>query len=152
MKNYKLQIVFSLSFLLSSCGGGNSNEPKAFQGANSNFSIQKFNEDLIGNFYLPEMQKVLLSLNTLSEKTKDCSNSFDNKELQSEWKNLSLTYQRLWPLNHATLDPNPEISAEKADRYISGPLSTCGIQLNICLLYTSPSPRDQRGSRMPSSA
>ena len=25
-------------------------------------------------------------------------------------------------------------------------------KLNICLLYTSPSPRDQRGSRMPSSA
>ena len=25
-------------------------------------------------------------------------------------------------------------------------------QTNICLLYTSPSPRDQRGSRMPSSA
>ena len=24
--------------------------------------------------------------------------------------------------------------------------------VNICLLYTSPSPRDQRGSRMPSSA
>ena len=23
---------------------------------------------------------------------------------------------------------------------------------NVCLLYTSPSPRDQRGSRMPSSA
>ena len=26
------------------------------------------------------------------------------------------------------------------------------IHKNICLLYTSPSPRDQRGSRMPSSA
>ena len=26
------------------------------------------------------------------------------------------------------------------------------IRLNDCLLYTSPSPRDQRGSRMPSSA
>ena len=25
-------------------------------------------------------------------------------------------------------------------------------KLEICLLYTSPSPRDQRGSRMPSSA
>ena len=25
-------------------------------------------------------------------------------------------------------------------------------RLRICLLYTSPSPRDQRGSRMPSSA
>ena len=27
-----------------------------------------------------------------------------------------------------------------------------GFPLRICLLYTSPSPRDQRGSRMPSSA
>ena len=26
------------------------------------------------------------------------------------------------------------------------------MQNNVCLLYTSPSPRDQRGSRMPSSA
>ena len=26
------------------------------------------------------------------------------------------------------------------------------VQYNDCLLYTSPSPRDQRGSRMPSSA
>ena len=26
------------------------------------------------------------------------------------------------------------------------------VKLVICLLYTSPSPRDQRGSRMPSSA
>ena len=26
------------------------------------------------------------------------------------------------------------------------------LDINICLLYTSPSPRDQRGSRMPSSA
>ena len=26
------------------------------------------------------------------------------------------------------------------------------IENSICLLYTSPSPRDQRGSRMPSSA
>ena len=27
-----------------------------------------------------------------------------------------------------------------------------GLAFKICLLYTSPSPRDQRGSRMPSSA
>ena len=27
-----------------------------------------------------------------------------------------------------------------------------GIEIKTCLLYTSPSPRDQRGSRMPSSA
>ena len=27
-----------------------------------------------------------------------------------------------------------------------------GVKVYICLLYTSPSPRDQSGSRMPSSA
>ena len=27
-----------------------------------------------------------------------------------------------------------------------------GVKPKLCLLYTSPSPRDQRGSRMPSSA
>ena len=31
-------------------------------------------------------------------------------------------------------------------------LSYEGLNYNTCLLYTSPSPRDQRGSRMPSSA
>ena len=30
--------------------------------------------------------------------------------------------------------------------------SSAGKQAGSCLLYTSPSPRDQRGSRMPSSA
>ena len=30
--------------------------------------------------------------------------------------------------------------------------SGTGLGLTLCLLYTSPSPRDQRGSRMPSSA
>ena len=30
--------------------------------------------------------------------------------------------------------------------------SIYGVDYNNCLLYTSPSPRDQRGSRMPSSA
>ena len=41
---------------------------------------------------------------------------------------------------------------DKAD-YAGAFLSTSTMDLdNICLLYTSPSPRDQRGSRMPSSA
>ena len=31
-------------------------------------------------------------------------------------------------------------------------LVSVGQQAYVCLLYTSPSPRDQRGSRMPSSA
>ena len=37
-------------------------------------------------------------------------------------------------------------------RDISDRLWSVSAQSNSCLLYTSPSPRDQRGSRMPSSA
>ena len=33
-----------------------------------------------------------------------------------------------------------------------GPAASTDSYLNICLLYTSPSPRDKRQSRMPSSA
>ena len=33
-----------------------------------------------------------------------------------------------------------------------GPVVALLVLMSICLLYTSPSPRDQRGSRMPSSA
>ena len=35
---------------------------------------------------------------------------------------------------------------------IDHPAETANTRVSICLLYTSPSPRDQRGSRMPSSA
>ena len=40
------------------------------------------------------------------------------------------------------------VSGYKFEPDISAPREQCG----VCLLYTSPSPRDQRGSRMPSSA
>ena len=43
------------------------------------------------------------------------------------------------------------IFAEGQRRYVES-LSTYARQFLSCLLYTSPSPRDQRGSRMPSSA
>ena len=36
--------------------------------------------------------------------------------------------------------------------YFSRPGNGICHQVHLCLLYTSPSPRDQRGSRMPSSA
>ena len=43
---------------------------------------------------------------------------------------------------------------ESAKQLIEDKINTYGLanQFDICLLYTSPSPRDQRGSRMPSSA
>ena len=51
-----------------------------------------------------------------------------------------------------------EIIKRFRDRYAYAPIETSvevaanGAAYEICLLYTSPSPRDQRGSRMPSSA
>ena len=44
---------------------------------------------------------------------------------------------------------NNEINADWFD---SGKADADRLQVITCLLYTSPSPRDQRGSRMPSSA
>ena len=38
------------------------------------------------------------------------------------------------------------------DRNATQPASDWKPRVSVCLLYTSPSPRDQRGSRMPSSA
>ena len=46
-------------------------------------------------------------------------------------------------------------NSEKALAYLeihTPDLILCDINIKGCLLYTSPSPRDQRGSRMPSSA
>ena len=42
-------------------------------------------------------------------------------------------------------------NVQEAETFTSAVGSDCGI-VNICLLYTSPSPRDRTRSRMPSSA
>ena len=50
--------------------------------------------------------------------------------------------------------PNLDKLAAKGVRFtncFSNPICTPS-RVKLCLLYTSPSPRDQRGSRMPSSA
>ena len=62
---------------------------------------------------------------------------------------------------HAAVDlgvPAPVISSALYERFNSRRLGAFaskvlnGMRYMFCLLYTSPSPRDQRGSRMPSSA
>ena len=60
------------------------------------------------------------------------------------------------------INPEMKITDETPKSYTEGCLSIPGIQepverptevlVNACLLYTSPSPRDKRQSRMPSSA
>ena len=46
---------------------------------------------------------------------------------------------------------NTLVTGENAYHFISDEISEKD-WIRLCLLYTSPSPRDQRGSRMPSSA
>ena len=46
-------------------------------------------------------------------------------------------------------EPLVELETDKVSVEVPSPASGT---LSSCLLYTSPSPRDQRGSRMPSSA
>ena len=48
--------------------------------------------------------------------------------------------------------PSPEAYATFIDRILFRLGKSLSTQQHTCLLYTSPSPRDQRGSRMPSSA
>ena len=45
-----------------------------------------------------------------------------------------------------------EYKEGQKDDYLGGFIHKVITKEDICLLYTSPSPRDQRGSRMPSSA
>lgn len=127
LKN-SITLVF-LSMTLSSCGGDSQKQ----QTAPLNFSVNKFNEDLVGSFYLPEMEVVLQKLNSISNKTKNCVETIDLDVLKDEWRTLALTYQKLWPLNHATLDRVPEVSALQAPRYLSGAYSysPCDLQLNL---------------------
>ena len=51
-------------------------------------------------------------------------------------------------LESVTNDERPE-QTERMEREVQYEAESVS---NSCLLYTSPSPRDQRGSRMPSSA
>ena len=93
----------------------------------------------------------------LSKKTQsllDQVTEFINKEIIP---NESLYEQQVEEGGRWCVPPIIEEMKEKAKKAglwnLFLPESDLGAGLtNFCLLYTSPSPRDQRGSRMPSSA
>ena len=74
-----------------------------------------------------------------------------------DWIRTALMFE---PRGHAMMSGSILYPSEREDCDIgvlfietSGCLPMCGHgMIGTCLLYTSPSPRDQRGSRMPSSA
>ena len=91
-------------------------------------------EEIINEFGV-KVQTLELDVRNFEE----VKNKFD--QLNSEWKQVDLL------VNNAGL-------AKGLDKFYEGKLSDWNemIDTNICLLYTSPSPRDRTRSRMPSSA
>ena len=63
------------------------------------------------------------------------------------WENV---FEHFLQEYQAGRTPNPDILCNKEIKFKEFLLQA--ESLGACLLYTSPSPRDQRGSRMPSSA
>ena len=69
------------------------------------------------------------------------SNDFYRKNLAAGQKGLSVAFDLATHRGYDSDHPRVE-----------GDVGKAGVAIDTCLLYTSPSPRDQRGSRMPSSA
>ena len=56
------------------------------------------------------------------------------------------------PVYTISLDPEPHVRSVDLSSYRHDPDGLNVDNMHICLLYTSPSPRDRQKSRMPSSA
>ena len=68
---------------------------------------------------------------------------------------MKITKISIWNINlksHETYYMAGNKTCDEVESVIISIDTDSGIQGWGCLLYTSPSPRDQRGSRMPSSA
>ena len=77
----------------------------------------------------------------MSKKISDMKSFFESKGSVMKPSNNPLSN----PLGSTRPKETAEKKAEKKN-------DTVAVHMCSCLLYTSPSPRDQRGSRMPSSA
>ena len=92
-------------------------------------------------------------MSTLKHKSKGPQSMTANelKDGYSVWLNETFNWTRDFSEALCTEDTGLiEKMSEVADRDVAANI-VVGTYY-ICLLYTSPSPRDQRGSRMPSSA
>ena len=99
---------------------------------------------------VPVVSKILLENNLIDP---DCI-TVTGKTVGENLENIQI------PKNQDVISfPDNPISNEGGIAVLKGSLSpkgsvvkTAGIDINTCLLYTSPSPRDRTRSRMPSSA
>jgi len=81
------------------------------------------------------------------------------KQISQKYMIYILTRKHGQPEGYTTIDMSEDYATLIKSEFNSGPIDVMGVSYGgliaqhlACLLYTSPSPRDQRGSRMPSSA
>ena len=100
-------------------------------------------------------------LNTLKEAVRLSASSYglqpykviivENPEIREKLKAAAYGQTQITDASQLFIFANDlNLGAVSVDDYIKNISETRGVP--ACLLYTSPSPRDQRGSRMPSSA
>ena len=98
--------------------------------------------------YKPPVQEMLFILNDVLEFQHD---DLDNATCEAVLDEAAkLASDVLAPINHSG-DMQGAVLKDGAVKTADG-FKDAYIAYCDCLLYTSPSPRDQRGSRMPSSA
>ena len=102
---------------------------------------------------LEEIDNFVLSIpNLIDEDVPDGADETENIEIRKEGKPRTFAFT---VKDHLEIGRNYEIDMEAGVRITGSRFKVLRndiAHLQSCLLYTSPSPRDQRGSRMPSSA
>ena len=81
-----------------------------------------------------------------------CDGFSNFRESEPKMPAIGLHKPKLLPMLDGKRRPTGAANAEAAADWTEYSNQLFSILFLICLLYTSPSPRDQRGSRMPSSA
>ena len=95
--------------------------------------------------------KVKKHLKTKVKSTKDIDGNLINLLLQSIlWRQHISKHASM--VNFSIDKKDAEVIRSQLDKIIAIKKKDMLDNMSTCLLYTSPSPRDQRGSRMPSSA
>ena len=77
------------------------------------------------------------------------SSTCDSPEIQQRLDRIEANYDQL---DTVLIDIENKIALDERLSALDDGTVDFEAEFGICLLYTSPSPRDQRGSRMPSSA
>jgi len=127
----KITLYVLAALALISCGRDSDVNVASFS-TPLNFSETKYNEELLGEFAIPNVQKVVANLEAVKSKTANCKNTFTPNGLKQNWTEAVMAYQQIRPLELTLLDRNPETSSQLRERYLGGAFSAnkCDLQKN----------------------